>query len=127
MNHYRSGWLALFCLTAVWSCQSNHEEKLVGRWEAVNLLEEGTPLSIDLSQIGITFYPGGSYQYRSTLNYQEAGSYYLAGKTLYRTDTLNQASSERAVEVAFLDADSLVFRMNENGRERLLILKRGPE
>ncbi len=112
-------------LFAGWGCQADTEE-LVGNWQAIDLLEEGEPLPIDVDQIRITFQPDGAYQYHSTLNYQEAGSYYLSGKTLFRLDTLNQASSEKAVEIAYMGADSLVFRMNENGRERLLILQRDP-
>jgi hypothetical protein len=105
-------------------CQEDAEHKLRGSWQAVELLEEGDPLPIDVKQIGITFHEEGAYEYHSTLNYQEAGYYYLNGKILYRLDTLNQASTEKAVEIAHIESDSLVFRMNENGRERLLILER---
>lgn len=96
---------------------------IVGEWAGVAALEEGAPIGVDPSLIRMTFGNKG-YTYNSTLNYREAGSYYIDSKYLYTTDTLNQASTEKAVEIVKLTADSLVLKMNESGRERFLMMEK---
>ncbi len=118
--------LSSLVLVAVLSaCQSGYEEEqLHGRWVGVAVSEEGSPLAIDPSQIQLHFLPDQRYTYRSTLDYKEAGSYFIDASYLYTRDTLNQASTEKAVELLKLKEDSLRIRMMEGGKERMLTLVR---
>lgn len=97
---------------------------MLGSWEAIEVTEEGQPLGVNVQEIGFTFLDEGRYTYRSTLNYKEAGSYYVESQYLFTTDTVNQATSEKAVEILQLNQDSLFLKMNDNGKERLLKLVR---
>ncbi len=106
------------------ACAPVEENLIQGRWQGVAVLEEGEPLNIDPTVISMTFGENNSYAYSSTLNYRESGSFYIDSKYLYTTDTLNQASTEKAVEIVSLTADSLTLKMNEGGRERLLKMAR---
>lgn len=107
------------------ACQAEYqEEALHGQWSAVAITEEGSPLAVDPSLIRLQFLPNGMYAYQSTLNYKEAGSYFLESRYLYTRDTLNQASTERAVQVLQLAADTLRLKMMDGGKERLMTLVR---
>ena len=109
-----------FLLTA---CDSGYqEEQLHGSWTAVAITEEGTPLAVDPSVIQLSFFDNQQYTYQSTLNYREAGTYSVASDYLYTRDTLNQASTEKAVELLMLSQDSLKIKMMEAGKERRMVL-----
>jgi hypothetical protein len=109
---------------AGFACSRYNETMLVGKWQGAALQEEGAEIPVQEKQIHLSFFPNGTYSYRSTLNYREAGTYYLDGALLYRRDTLNEASHEMRVKIIRLDEDSLFFRMQENGRERVMQLVR---
>jgi hypothetical protein len=106
------------------ACKKYEEDLLSGTWSGSAILEDRQPLGIEPSDIKLTLEPNGNYHYESTLNYEEAGTYYLEQQYLYTMDTLNQASTEKAVEIVLLTADSLHIRMNEGGKERLLMMVR---
>jgi hypothetical protein len=117
----------ILCLTlfALVACQQMNDELLIGRWQAVSLTEEGEPVPVDMKEISFEFRADQTYRYSSTLNYREAGDYYVETRFLYTTDTINQASTEKAVEILMLSEDSLHLGMLENGKERVLKLTRG--
>lgn len=109
--------------TFLTACQSGYEqEALQGRWEAVAITEEGTPLAVDPSQIELHFLASDLYTYQSTLNYREAGSYYIDGTYLFTRDTLNQASTQKAVEILKLANDTLQLKMMDGDKERQLTM-----
>lgn len=113
--------LILFSLVLLMgACKQYEEDLLSGTWTGSAILEEQLPLEIEPSDIKLVLAPNGNYRYESTLNYQEAGTFYLDQQYLYTMDTLNQASTEKAVEIILLTQDSLHLRMNEAGKERLL-------
>lgn len=112
----------MFLLAA--ACSEQEEDLLSGTWIGMTILEDQQPLSIDPSDIRLTLLPDGEYRYQSTLKYKEAGTYYVNQQYLYTTDTLDQAATEKAVEVMLLSPDSLHIRMNEAGKERLLKMVR---
>ena len=118
------GKLIFILLLIFTACSDVHDNLLIGKWQASALLEEGAMLSIDTTQIHFEFSEDQSYLYTSTLNYREAGSYSLDASYLYTTDTLNQASSKKTVEILLLSEDSLHIKMEDNGRERILKLVR---
>ena len=99
-----------------------NDELLIGRWQAAELKEEEAPVPVNLDAISFEFNTDYQYTFSSTLNYREAGTYFIDARFLYTTDTINQASTEKAVEILTLTEDSLHLRMMENGKERLLKL-----
>ncbi len=106
------------------SCENPNKRLLIGNWQTSEILEEGKPLEVDFSLIDFNFTEAGLYDYHSTLNYREAGSYYLQSNLLFTLDTLNEASMEKAVKITKLTQDSLFLKMNENGKERIMRLFR---
>ena len=113
----------LFFLSLLSACQSISKEDLYGVWQAVDLTEEGTPLDVNLSEISLSF-DEQEYEFNSTLNYREAGSYYLQASLLVTKDTLQVNGVEKGIEISKLYKDSLFLRMNEDGKERRLVLVR---
>lgn len=116
--------VVLFICLCNSTCKQLEADLLTGNWQASEVLEEGRPLGIEPSLIRMQFTDNGKYSYSSTLNYQEAGTYYLEDNYLFTTDTLNQASTEKTVEIILLSADSLHLKMIDSGKERLLKLYR---
>lgn len=112
----------LLFLLGLLACQSMDDSLLHGAWQADELLEEDKAVAVDTDEIIFEFKADNTYSFSSTLNYREAGAYALDGRLLYTTDTLNETSDEKAVEVVLLTQDSLHLRMQENGKERLLKL-----
>lgn len=105
------------------SCATIKDQLLLGEWQATELLEEGKPLEIDVQEINLNF-EGNTYTFSSTLNYKEAGSYFVDDSYLFTTDTVNLASTEKAVEIVTLTNDTLILKMNDLGKERLLKLQK---
>lgn len=115
--------LSIFILLLLAACSPVDQELIKGDWKGVAVMEDGAPIGVDPGEIRMSFKEEG-YAYYSTLNYEEAGDYYIESRYLYTTDTLNQASTKKAVEIVKLTPDSLTLKMNESGRERLLLMKK---
>ncbi len=113
-------------ILGTWSCSEPKQSFLIGNWQAITLLEDGQPVNAELHVVRFHFDQNHQYQFFGTLNYKEAGTYYLDSKYLYTTDTLNQATTEKAVEIVNLTPDSLVIKMNDSGRERVMKLTKIP-
>lgn len=112
--------MALLLFT--FACADQQQEKLVGNWQAFEVLEKGRPMDINAGDIRFSFGAEDRYRFEGTLNYREAGTYYLQSKYLYTIDTVNQASTEKAVEIIKLTDDSLFLKMHETGKERIMKL-----
>ena len=105
-------------------CQSSQPSLLVGQWEAVQLTENDKILEVDLSTVGFDFLEDGRYSFNSTLNQKEAGSYFTQSNLLFTTDTLNQVSVEKKVQILHLSLDSLAIKMGPLDKVRILSLKK---
>ncbi len=117
--------LAVLLLSlAFFACDPYADTDLAGSWEAIEITEEGDSLAVDLSGIRFEFTKDGRYYFHSTLNYEEAGTYRLDGPYLFSTDTTQEVSREKAVEIVLLNTDSLQLRMQELGKERIMLLKK---
>ncbi|TAK36618.1 MAG: hypothetical protein EPO28_13175 [Saprospiraceae bacterium] len=112
-----AGAILLFC-----GCESWNEKKLSGKWQAASFTENGMPVDVPLEEIAFEFTTNGFYKFHSTLNYREAGTFSLIGDLLYTLDTINEASSEKAVKVLSLTLDSLSIKMHEDGHPMILTL-----
>ena len=115
--------LILYICLFIVACQSISKEDLYGVWQAVDLTEEGIALDVNLAEISLSF-DAQEYEFNSTLNYREAGAYYLQGSLLVTKDTLQVNGVEKGIEISKLHQDSLFLRMNEEGKERRLVLVR---
>jgi len=120
MRHY----LFLLLIFVLSSCGGIDKEQLKGNWTAVELTEEGDSLKVNLDEITLNFKDKG-YDFTSTLNYKEAGTYSLEKNLLMTLDSLNEGTIEKVVEITKLQNDSLFIRMNEAGKERILVMTKG--
>jgi hypothetical protein len=111
-------------LLLIFGCESWNEKKLCGKWQAASVTENGMPVDVQLDEIGFEFLTNGFYNFHSTLDYREAGTFSLHGDLLYTLDTINEASSEKAVKLITLTHDSLAIKMHEEGHPRILTLYR---
>ena len=120
MRHF----IFLFGICFAISCGGLDKEQLKGNWTAVQLTEEGDSLKVNLDEITLKFKEKG-YDFTSTLNYKEAGIYDLQKNLLTTLDSLNEGTIEKVVEITKLQNDSLFIRMNESGKERILVMTKG--
>ena len=104
------------------SCAKYSNSDIKGNWEAAEVLEEGQPLDIDNSEVKFHFSEDGYYNFQSTLNYEESGTFEIKKELLFTKDTLNTNSEEKAVRIDLLNADSLYLEMNDDGKKRLVKL-----
>lgn len=119
---------AIVLLFLVTTACDNSQRKLKlinGAWEGVLLTEKGDSVPIDPKVLGFTFdQENKTYSYQSTLNYKEAGTFYIQTKYLFTRDTLHTTAEEKGVEIMQLSADSLHIKMMDNGKERLMKLRK---
>ncbi len=115
--------LLLGCFLFLVSCEDGTDEKLLlGKWQAVELVESGEKIEVDLDGVYFEFFPNERYHFQSTLKLSEAGRYYTVGPLLYTTDTTANEAIEKAVKIVQLTPDSLTFLMNDRGVEKHLQL-----
>ncbi len=112
--------LITFLLAA--ACGNSFQNNIIGDWQAVAVLEDEMPLEVNTEVIQFRFDKNHHYTYNGTLKYHEAGTYHIESKYLYTIDTVNRASTEKAVEIVKLTEDSLFLKMNEGGKERIMKL-----
>lgn len=116
------GLLLVVFLSTNLACSPYRQRDLVGEWQAVSITQEGDSLAIDPQVVQFTFSKDEGYTFNSTLNYHESGTFYILNKRLFTMDTLNRASTEKAVEILLLTPDSLHLKMSDNGKDRLMKL-----
>ncbi|MEM6697363.1 MAG: hypothetical protein AAF599_03135, partial [Bacteroidota bacterium] len=107
-----------------YTCTSEQENLLLGKWQATQLIEEGDSVKMDLAEVGFLFDEQGRYQFQSTLNYREAGFYTKNNNLLYTTDTLTENRNRQAVKILKLKEGLLELGMVDRGKERVLSLKK---
>lgn len=106
------------------ACANLEENKLVGKWQAVSITEDGMPMPIPPAEVGFEFFNNGFYNYRSTLSYKEAGKFSVENGMLYTMDTLNKASTEKSVQILDIAQDSFSIKMNNEGKIQVVRLHR---
>lgn len=113
--------VALTILAA--ACGDSYKDMISGKWQATEVLEGNKPMdNVNPEMINFYFDNDHHYTYQGTLKYKEAGTYYIQSKYLYTIDTVNQASTEKAVEIVKLTEDSLHIKMNDAGKEQIMKL-----
>ena len=101
-------------------CSGISKSNLIGKWQAVTLIENDKKAVIDLSDVGLQFNKDGGYQYTGTLNYSESGYFDMKNDLLFTIDTLNNGSSEKTVQILQLSSDTLKIKMQEANVVRIL-------
>lgn len=126
LEYFSAGKTVLFLLIlGSMSCRSDYQEALAGTWQGIKIEEEGQPLAgVDPDALKLVFMTDGKYQYFSTLNYREAGSFRVDFPYLYTMDTLQGTAEDKAVEILQLGEDSLSIKMNEEGKVRIVHFER---
>ena len=113
-----------FVLISLISCENKFAQDILGTWQCIDVSEEGNSLDLDVSVINFSFDENRGYTYQGTLAYKEAGSYRLVGDKLYTTDTVDVNAVEKVVKITLLEGDSMKFKMNDGGKERIMSLVR---
>lgn len=116
--------IILLTVALISGCRKYSKSKLLGNWQAVSLTENNKAVEMSLDGVSMHFNSDGGYLYNGTLTHKEAGFFDLSGNLLLTLDTLNQGSSEKAVELIELNADTLKIKMKEGVNERILAFKR---
>lgn len=114
----------LLLLLSLAACNNLKEKELLGQWQGFELLEEDTPLDLDPSEIRFEFHPGKTYSFHGTLKYREEGTFRVKAGYLLTTNTLQEGATEKAVLIEHQVYDTLVLKMNEQGKTRHLKLLR---
>jgi hypothetical protein len=109
---------------ALSACSNAEEKALTGKWQGYELLEEGETLPLDASEISFEFGADRTYAFSGTLNYREAGAFRIQGEYLFTRDTLNEGSVEKAVLLSDISPDTLILKMREGEKDRILKLRR---
>ncbi|NJK71916.1 MAG: hypothetical protein HC926_00290 [Synechococcaceae cyanobacterium SM2_3_60] len=103
-------WTAIIlAATLGFACNDTYSNLLPGKWQAIEVVEENTPLGVHTEIIQFQFDNNSYYTYQGTLKYREAGTYHVQSNYLYTIDTVNQASTEKVVEIVQLTADSMLL------------------
>ncbi len=119
MKHAMIILCSLFFLVA---CKDIGKQKLLGKWQAAAILEDGMPMPVPVNVVGFEFFPNGFYHFRSTLEYKEAGTFDVKGSYLFTLDTINEASTQKSVQILQVTEDSLFLKMNAEGKEQVIKL-----
>ena len=117
----KNAYLLLFLALILSSCGNPLQDVVIGNWTAAQITEEGEKLDVNVVEVKLNLQENGDYEYSSTLNYQEAGSWFLDENLLFTNDTIHKAG-QKAVMILEAKQDTLVLKMVENGKERLLTL-----
>ena len=119
----KSNIFILFAFLLLVACNDDTKALIDGQWSGIALVEEGDTVAIDPSIIQFSFdHEKSIYTYSSTLNYKEAGKYFIQSKYLVTTDTTSDNSEEKSVEILDLQNDTLSLRMMDANKERILTL-----
>lgn len=105
-------------------CTSPSEKDLIGTWEAYNITEEEEPIEVDYPSVKLMLNQDGTYEYRGTLNYREAGLWSLESRLLQTKDTLKPDGEQRSVYILSIARDSLELQMAEQDKTRVMKMKR---
>ncbi|MBK7408307.1 MAG: lipocalin family protein [Saprospirales bacterium] len=120
--------LFFFIFMLLWSaCSNPAETALVGRWQGVELTEEGEQLNLDPGEIRFEFLAKKGYIFSSTLKYREAGTFRVQTEYLITQDTSHAGATDKSVRIVQLEADTLVLEMKDQEKTRLLKLLRTPQ
>ena len=106
------------------ACKSENERRIVGKWQALQLLECDNVVPIQTELIDIEFMSNGKYIFHSTLNVKEEGDYHIRKNFLFTQDKTREKAPEKAVLIKSIEDDTLVLQMSFKGKDQWLTLVR---
>lgn len=115
--------LLVFSLLFLSRCTNPVEAILPGKWIAYQVTEEGKPLEINAEEVQLEIRTDGTYSYASTLNYAEKGNWKVKDNLLI-TSGVEPEGSNNTVQVIPNAPDSLILKMQEEGKERMVYMVR---
>lgn len=104
------------------SCKTETEQRVVGKWQAVQLVECDNLVPIQTELVDIEFSSDGKYVFHSTLNVKEEGTYRIKKNYLFTQDKLRDNAPEKAVLIKSINEDSMVLQMSYKGQDQFLTL-----
>lgn len=111
--------MALLLLIAG-GCRQDPHRLIAGHWQVVSITSASELPDYRLEDFRFFFTEDGRYQYFGNLYYEEAGQYAIEGAYLHTTDTLQQDSGEKTVQILKLTKDSLLLRMADETTMKLV-------
>ena len=113
-----SGMFLLLSFVLYSGCIKSSDVEITGRWErSTNVDGDGRPQ--------VLFFKSNGTYYASNWNgMSEAGIYSTDNRELFTIDTLNEASTERFVEIVLLTDQELQLRVNAPGDDSILTFAR---
>ena len=103
-------------------CKSENERRIVGKWQALQLMECENVIPIQTELVDIEFMSNGKYIFHSTLNIKEEGNYYIRKNFLFTQDKMREKAPEKAVLIQSIEDDTLVLQMSYKGKDQWLTL-----
>ena len=111
--------MLLFCMASFESCiDSVNNQLIIGKWKAVSWLENGTPNPGKSENTDFTFDDKEHYTFTHE-GTEKKGTYKVENNMLFTTE---EGMQEIMVNISKLNADSLVFDMNNGGTPEQLVL-----
>lgn len=111
----------IIILAALAGCSGKYDEsQLAGQWTGVEWRDVTNDRVIDVP-VAFTFDEDGRYE-ASSGSSAEKGKYWITEEKLY---TIEDGKAEKKVEIAKLENDSLLLRMNRAGVIEEILLVRG--
>ena len=104
-------------------CKDPSPDALVGLWKAREVIEDGDTLELDLTNVYLDFQTDQNFKYRHTQRDSLAGTYELK-KGLIRLYVSNPLHDTIIIQLTDLRPESLVLRMNHEGKERFVTMVR---
>jgi uncharacterized protein YcfL len=103
-------------------CKSENERRIVGKWQALQLMECENVIPIQTELVDIEFMSNGKYIFHSTLNIKEEGNYHIRKNFLFTQDKMREKAPEKAVLIQSIEDDTLVLQMSYKGKDQWLTL-----
>lgn len=100
---------------------------ITGNWYATSLMVGDSSMGIDIKSVSLALQPNKRFVFVNNLGKIEAGYYLIQDSILVYTDTTRTPLNESAVHIYKLSGDSLVLRMNMEGQETLMHMRRRSE
>ena len=104
------------------ACKCENERRIIGKWQALQLMECDNVIPIQIELVDIEFMSNGKYIFHSTLNVKEEGDYRIRKNFLFTQDKMREKAPEKAVLIKSLEEDTLVLQMSFKGKDQWLTL-----
>ncbi len=113
----------LLGISLLLACRDHSSEALTGSWRANSVVEEGDTLDLDLANVFLDFTKDRHFHYKHTQLDSLSGTFKLADG-LINLHVLSPSADTIIIQLMDLTDESMILRMNHDGRERLVTMVR---